>query len=613
MFLRCVSLLLLSLSLGQAEEPVAIVEPPITTADRDHWAWRPLGPAVIPRVKATGHLANPIDHFIAEKLEGKNLSLAPEADRRTLIRRLYFDLLGLPPTAEAVVEFEADARPDAYERLVESLLASPAFGERWAQHWLDLARFAETDGFEHDKVRPNAWRYRDWLISALNADQSYDEFVLHQLAGDEVSPAAALATGFLLAGQDMPDINLTTERRHMVLNEMTTTVGSVFLGLTVGCAQCHDHKSDPVSQADFYRLRAFFESALQFKEQKLALAGGEVSGRVMRVSTGRPVPTRFAVRGDFRRLGQVMKPAAPRIALGRTGSGPEASRTGLAKWMSGSRNPLFLRSAVNRLWQFHFGQPLAGTPNDLGRNAGKPSHPELLDWLAAELPRRGWSLKSMHRLLLTSAAYRQVSRGEGEHWARRLAADPGNRLYSRMNRRRLDGESLRDTLLTLSGRVTQRAGGPGVRPPLPREITSTLLKNQWPVSTDEKDHHRRSVYLFARRNLRYPLFELFDRPDGTASCAHRKESTTAPQSLILLNSGFSLTMAKSLAGRCQAGAAPAGESVRRMYRLLFQREPSREEMRLARQFVAGPSSGDVEPLAQLALALINLNEFLFVD
>jgi len=482
------------------------------------------------------------------------------------------------------VEFEADARPDAYERLVESLLASPAFGERWAQHWLDLARFAETDGFEHDKVRPNAWRYRDWLISALNADQSYDEFVLHQLAGDEVSPAAALATGFLLAGQDMPDINLTTERRHMVLNEMTTTVGSVFLGLTVGCAQCHDHKSDPVSQADFYRLRAFFESALQFKEQKLALAGGEVSGRVMRVSTGRPVPTRFAVRGDFRRLGQVMKPAAPRIALGRTGSGPEASRTGLAKWMSGSRNPLFLRSAVNRLWQFHFGQPLAGTPDDLGRNAGKPSHPELLDWLAAELPRRGWSLKSMHRLLLTSAAYRQVSRGEGEHWARRLAADPGNRLYSRMNRRRLDGESLRDTLLTLSGRVTQRAGGPGVRPPLPREITSTLLKNQWPVSTDEKDHHRRSVYLFARRNLRYPLFELFDRPDGTASCAHRKESTTAPQSLILLNSGFSLTMAKSLAGRCQAGAAPAGEFVRRMYRLLFQREPSREEMRLARQF-----------------------------
>jgi len=613
MFLRCVSLLLLSLSLGQAEKPVAIVEPPITTADRDHWAWRPLGQAAIPRVKVTGHLANPVDHFIAEKLEGKNLSLAPEADRRTLIRRLYFDLLGLPPTAEAVVEFEADARPDACERLVESLLASPAFGERWAQHWLDLARFAETDGFEHDKVRPNAWRYRDWLIDSLNTDQPYDEFVFHQLAGDEVTPAAALGTGFLLAGQDMPDINLRAERRHMVLNEMTTTVGSVFLGLTVGCAQCHDHKSDPISQADFYRLRAFFESGLQFREQKLAIAGGEVSGRVMRISSGKPVPTRFAVRGDFRRLGQVVKPAVPRIALGLAESSPATSRADLAKWMSGSRNPLFLRSAVNRLWQFHFGQPLAGTPNDIGRNGEKPSHPELLDWLAAELPRRGWSLKSMHRLLLTSATYRQVSRGEGECWAKRRAADPGNRLYSRMNRRRLDGESLRDTLLTLSGRATQRAGGPGVRPPLPREITSTLLKNQWPVSRDEEDHHRRSVYLFARRNLRYPLFELFDRPDGASSCARRKESTTAPQSLILLNSDFSLTMAKALAKRCQVGATPAGESIRRMYGLLFQREPSREEMRLARQFVAGPSSGDVEPLAQLALALINLNEFLFVD
>ena len=613
MFPRCVSFLLFCLALGQAEEPATIVEPPITTADREHWAWHPLGQAAIPRVKATRHLANPVDHFIAEKLEGKNLSLAPEADRRTLIRRLYFDLLGLPPTAEAVVEFETDARPDAYERLVESLLASPAFGERWAQHWLDLARFAETDGFEHDKVRPNAWRYRDWLISALNADQPYDEFVFHQLAGDEVSPAAALATGFLLAGQDMPDINLTTERRHMVLNEMTTTVGSVFLGLTVGCAQCHDHKSDPVSQADFYRLRAFFESALQFKEQKLALAGGEVSGRVMRVSTGRPVPTRFAVRGDFRRLGQVVKPAVPRIALGLAESSPATSRAGLAKWMSGSRNPLFLRSAVNRLWQFHFGQPLAGTPNDIGRNGEKPSHPELLDWLAAELPKRNWSLKSMHRLLLTSATYRQVSRGAGETWAKRLAADPGNRLHSRMNRRRLDGETLRDALLAVSGQATQRAGGTGVRPPLPKEITSTLLNNQWPVSRDEEDHHRRSVYLFARRNLRYPLFELFDRPDGASSCARRKESTTAPQSLILLNSGFSLTMAKALAKRCQVGAAPAGESIRRMYGLLFQREPSREEVRLASQFLSQPSDGAVEPLAQLALALINLNESLFVD
>ena len=612
MFLRCASLLLLSLALGRAAEPAANVESPITDADRDHWAWRPLGQATVPSVKAAGRLANPVDHFIAEKLESNSLSLAPEADRRTLIRRLYFDLLGLPPSPRAVAAFEADIRPGAYVRLLDSLLASPVYGERWAQHWLDLARFAETDGFEHDKVRPNAWRYRDWLIDALNADQPYDQFVLHQLAGDAVSSTAALGTGFLLAGQDMPDINLAVERRHMVLNEMTATVGSVFLGLNVGCAQCHEHKSDPLSQADFYRLRAFFESALQFKEQKLALAGGEVSGRVMRISS-KPAPTRFAVRGDFRRLGQVMKPAVPRIALGSVEHGPTSSRAGLARWMSGSRNPLFLRAAVNRLWQFHFGQPLAGTPNDMGHDGEPPTHPELLDWLAAELPRRDWSIKSMHRLLLASTTYRQASRGQGDRWARRLTGDPGNRLYSRMHRWRLDGESLRDTLLTLSGRATQRAGGPGVRPPLPREITSTLLKNQWPVSTDTEDHHRRSVYLFARRNLRYPLFELFDRPDGTASCARRKESTTAPQSLILLNSGFSLTMAKALAKRCKDGETPVGRSIRRMYGLLFQREPSREELHLAKRFLAEPSDGEVDPLTQFALALINLNEFLFVD
>ena len=308
-----------------------------------------------------------------------------------------------------------------------------------------------------------------------------------------------------------------------------------------------------------------------------------------------------------------MKPAVPRIALRQAGNTPVTSRTGLAKWMSGSRNPLFLRSAVNRLWQFHFGEPLAGTPNDIGRASEKPSHPELLDWLAAELPARDWSLKSMHRLLLTSATYQQVSRGAGKTWNRRLAADPDNQFYSRMNRRRLDGESLRDTLLAVGGWATQRTGGPGVRPPLPREITGTLLNNQWPVSTNREDHHRRSVYLFARRNLRYPLFDLFDRPDGTASCGRRKESTTAPQSLILLNSGFSLTMAKALAKRCKDGETPVGRSIRRMYGLLFQREPSREELHLAKRFLAEPSDGEVEPLTQFALALINLNEFLFVD
>ncbi len=600
--------LLTGLMLGQAEEQHTIVEPPITQNDRDHWAWRPLGRTTVPQPPQAKRLANPIDRFITARLQPYRLGLAPEANRRTLIRRLHFDLLGLPPSAEAVAAFETDPRPDAYERLLDSLLASPAYGERWAQHWLDLARFAETDGFEHDKIRPNAWRYRDWLIDALNADLPYDRFVLHQLAGDTVEAGDALATGFLLAGQDMPDINLNAERRHMVLNEMTSTVGSVFLGLSIGCAQCHDHKADPISQADFYRLRAYFEGSLTFNEQELGSNRGR--GRVMAVGN-KPVPTAFAVRGDFRRPGPVVPPAVPRIAQAREAAATATDRAGLARWMSTPGNPLFQRTIANRLWQFHFVRPLVSTPNDLGKSGAQPTHPALLDWLAAELPRREWSLKAMHRLLLTSATYRQASRGEGADWASRLKSDPDNRLFSRMNRRRLDGEALRDTLLTISGQSTQRAGGPGVRPPLPREITSTLLRNQWPVSKSVEDHHRRSVYLFARRNLRYPFFELFDRPDGTVPCARRKESTTAPQSLILLNSDFSLACAHALAKRL---AKPdETKAVRELYGWLFQRQPDERELRLAKRFLAAQNGEGVEPMVKLALALINLNEFLFVD
>lgn len=279
--------------------------------------------------------------------------------------------------------------------------------------------------------------------------------------------------------------------------------------------------------------------------------------------------------------------------------------------MSKAGNPLFRRTIANRLWQFHFGQPLAAIPSDLGRTGERPTYPALLDWLAAELPRRYWSLKAMHRLLLTSATYRQASHGEGQIWDRRLAADPENRLYSRMNRRRLDGETLRDTLLAISGQATQRAGGPGVRPPLPREITSTLLNNQWPVSKSVEDHHRRSVYLFARRNLRYPLFELFDRPDGTASCSRRKESTTAPQSLILLNSDFSLASARALANRLAKLDQPT--AVHELYSRLFQRRPSESELSLAKRFLVEQEPNGLDPIARLALAFINLNEFLFLD
>jgi len=623
--------------------PGQIVEPEITAKERRHWAFQPLTRPEPPVVRHDESVTTPLDRFVLRKLEEAGLELRPVADRRTLIRRVAFDLTGLPPTLEEIDRFLGDPSPGAYRDMVDRFLASPAYGERWAQHWLDLARFAETDGFEHDKVRPDAWRYRDWVIQALNDDLPYNRFVMLQLAGDQlepVSPDARLATGFLLSGPDMPDLNLQEERRHNVLNEITATVGASLLGLGLGCAQCHDHKYDPVSQADFYRMRAFFENTIHpERDQPL--------GHVIREPGSGPVPTHFMIRGDFRRAGPEVQPAFLRIVSLETDttaagvdadSSPASPRVALAEWITRPDHPLALRVIANRLWQHHFGAPLAGTPNDLGLQGEAPTHPGLLDWLATELPRRGWSLKAMHRLILNSATYRQQSLGSGPAWERALAKDPDNRLLSRMRRIRLGGEAIRDAMLAVSGGLNREPGGPGVRPPLPEEVTVTLLKGQWPVSTNVADHHRRSIYLFARRNLRYPMFDVFDRPDANASCARRHESTTAPQSLTLLNSQFSLEMARRLAGSvaAQAGGHAAGR-IDRCYQLVLGRPPTAEEAAAGLEFLtrqagrlqaegreptalAGfiPPGARRNPYADAAfvdfcLALFNLNEFIFVD
>jgi hypothetical protein len=655
----------------------------------------------------------------------------------------------------------ADPRPDAYERLVDRLLAAPSYGERWAQHWLDIARFAETDGFEHDLVRPNAWRYRDWVIDALNADMPYDEFLRMQLAGDELALVAgssgvthgieagerpsrsiassAVATGFLLCGPDMPDLNLQDERRHNVLNEMTSTVGSVFLGLQFGCAQCHDHKFDPISMADFYRLRAFFEPSEFFDEAPLAtpsqlaererletpikaererldnefkkfdataherlnkdpqvkISRDEIfatlsetererfqnltedlkrlnlnslpampMARMLREKGGTPRASHVMVRGNFRQQGARVNPAYPRIAnllndpVEITASVAPSSgrRTALANWLARSDHSLTSRVIVNRVWQFHFGQALVRTPSDFGKMGETPTHPELLDWLAGQFARPvaeggyGWSLKRLHKLVVTSATYMQASRPTELEWtdAQRAAAsaswnesilvDPENRLLARMNRWRLDGESIRDAMLEASGRLSLRRGGPGVRPPLPDELTSTLLKGQWVVTPDEQDHRRRSIYVFVRRNLRYPLFDAFDRPDTNASCPQRPRSTTAPQSLTLLNSDFTLESARALAGYALNNAnAEAADQIGLCYLRTMARRPSPEEAATGIQFLRDQTSelkrngrtvdslaipADIpdhtDPFAaaaltQYCLALFNLNEFVYVD
>jgi hypothetical protein len=590
----------------------AAAEEPITAADRQHWAFIPPVRAALPEVEAE----SAIDRFVLARLQTEGLGFAPEADRRTLIRRLSFDLNGLPPTPAEVDSFLADESPDAYAKVLDRLLASPAYGERWAQHWLDVARFAESDGFEHDKVRPEAWRYRDWVVAALNADLPYDRFVQLQLAADELAPddkSAQAATGFLLAGPDMPDINLAEERRHNFLNGITGTVGEAFMGLTLGCAQCHHHRTDPVSTEDFYRMRAVFANAI-IEVKRDQPYGGQVK------ENGAQAPASFVMmRGDFRSPGAAVEPAVLRvlnpqgvqISPPEPGAKSSKRRAAFARWLTGAEHPLTARVIVNRLWQHHFGLGLVPSSGDFGKTGAAPTHPQLLDWLAAELPERGWSLKQMHRLMLSSRTYRQGSRGSGAEWEAALKRDSTNKLLSRMSRRRLDGESIRDSFLAISGQLNLEGGGPSVRPPLPKEVTSTLLNNQWKVTPDAAGHRRRSLYIFARRNLRYPMFDIFDRPESSISCSRRNRSTTAPQSLMLLNSEFSLQAAEALAARISSaggdGDASDEQSVERAYALIFSRPPTASERALGLDFL------DRDSLGHYCLALLNTNEAIYVD
>ena len=573
--------LLLSLVLARpllAEEVSVVSEPPITADDREHWSFRPLQRPAVPSAGART-AENTIDLF-CNGADTSGLSDSA-AHRAALLRRLTLDLWGLPPSPTENARFLADANPDAYERLVDRTLASPRYGERDAQHWLDLARFAETDGFEHDKVRSEAWRFRDWVIDAANQGMAYDRFVQLQIAGDELAPEdpqARVATAFCLSGPDMPDINSQAERRHSLLNEMTATVGSVFLGLQVGCAQCHDHKYDPISQADFYRLRAFFVSAVQVKKNR----------SVSTLSSGPPETAYLMIRGAWDRPGPAVSPAFPRIADWQSHpTAAQRSRSELARWLTAPQNPLTARVLANRLWQQHFGSGLSSTPSDFGLVGVEPAKLDLLNWIASETHTRDWNLKQMHRLLVTSAHYRY-------HFTQSI---------------RLEGEVIRDAMLACAGLLNTRQGGPGVMPPLPREITSTLLKNQWATHSDRAAHYRRSVYVFARRNLRYPIFDAFDRPDANVSCACRARSTTAPQSLLLLNSEFSWAMAEAFAARVQreAGSEPR-RALTTAFQLALNRAPTSHELADALAFLADGGS-----LNEFCLALMNLNEFVYVD
>ncbi len=644
-FLACAVLFTQFTLAENPTQPKTIDEQPITDSDRNHWSFRPLVRPPVPDVKTREWPSTPVDNFILSRLEADSISPVSAADRVTFIRRLSVNLRGLPPSPDEVADFIADSSPAADQHLIDRYLASPEYGERWAQHWLDLARFAETDGFEHDKVRHEAWRYRDWVIEALNEDIPYDRFVALQLAGDELEPndeQARIATSFCLSGPDMPDINSMDERKHNVLNELTSTIGSTLLGLQMECAQCHDHKYDPISQADFYRFRALFEPAVQLAKNK--------SLSVLKESTQVALPSYLMIRGDWQRRGPELAAAFPRIAnpwnqrfvssvipnqtLGR--------RTALAKWLTRDDHVLTSRVITNRVWQYHFGQGLSRSPSDFGAVGHEPSHPRLLDYLATELVRNEWGLKQLHRRLLTTSVYRLASRAgtptDASLMTKAISADPDNRLLSRFSRQRCEGESIRDAMLVAADVLNTKRGGPGIRPPLPKELTSTLLRGQWPETPDKSEHDRRSVYIFARRNLRYPIFQVFDRPDGNASCPRRGRSTTAPQSLFMLNSEFSLRCAQRLAGLVIGHAsddlhdqihltfqrtlcrAPTAEDVadsmtflQKQIAMLKNQNRSREDLALPIPMPSGFPTEHAAALTDFCLAIFNANEFIYVE
>jgi len=720
------ALALIAIVLGAAvlatADDARLTEKPLTADDRNHWAFQPPTRPTPPSVQNRNWARNPIDSFIAAGIEANGLSPSPEAERTTLLRRVSFDLIGLPPTHDEIVAFVNDRTADAFEKVVDRLLASPQYGVRWAQHWLDLARYADTDGFEFDQARPDAWRYRDWVVDALNRDLPYDQFVRLQLAGDEIAPddpSAFVATGFNRCYPDMVDLNDQGLRRQNALNDITETTGLVFLGLTIGCARCHDHKSDPIRQADFYRLQAFF-SAARFRDDyplvraprrrayeravtawrsevasiqasilriekpirdklapglpmgalDLAVAAynkpeaerspaevrivydllrrdgrikaddwpslldagaaaeharlidrleqvrraappAQPTARGIDEAGNRAPPTYFLKRGEFAAKGPVVEAAFPAVlASAPTVIVPLAESTGrrtaLAEWLTRAGHPLTACVVVNRLWQGHFGRGLVDTPSDFGRMGGEPTHPELLDWLASELIERGWSLKALHRLIVTSSTYRQSSK-----LAVAPNLDPENHWLSHQNRRRLDGEAIRDALLSACGQLNPALGGPGVFPPLPSELIKLSSKGAiWPVSADARDQNRRSLYIFIRRNLRYPFFEAFDRPDTNASCPRRPVTTTAPQALSLLNSRLSGESARALAMRVEREEGAGFDArVERAYLLALGRRPDQAERSLAREYL----SSDTVSFAEFCLALLNLNEFVYVD
>ena len=722
---------------------------------RDYWAFKLPKKAPVPASKGYEH---PVDRFLDAARREAGVKAGPRADDLTLVRRAYLDLTGLPPTLEQVDEFLADTERGAWERLIERLLDSPHYGERWGRHWMDVARYADSTGFEQDYRRDNAWRYRDYIIDAFNDDKPYNQFLREQIAGDEldhVTDETRIATGFLRAG---PRVNFrekdNPERRHDYLDDVLGTLGRGVLGMTVHCARCHDHKFDPILQKDYYSMQASIfgyveidyplldrAAVREYREKNAAIdaaqqplrdeiaeieaphrerlrielikerfpenvqqaalkpeaerTAGEqlLAAQVLSINPprrqvvealseaegdrwskltaavealeavrppeppmaeivtdgdyryapdgpgdnvigcpecrilpdepgsflheeGGPAyeapPNYFLIRGDPFSPGSPMSPGFLTVAtygdppteLPRPDGRTSGRRLALAEWIASRDNPLTARVMVNRIWHHHFGRGIVRTLDNLGRMGDLPTHPALLDWLAVEFMDRGWSVKEMHRLLMTSEAYRMASAHED---ADSRAADPDNRLLWQYRPQRLEAEALRDAIMTVSGAIDLTVGGEPVFPHVPQELLLAARNGYWENQADGPEVWRRSVYVFRRRSLSFPFFETFDLPDQNQTAAARNVSTVPTQALTLMNNEFVLNQARLFAERLERAApGDVDRQVDLAYRIALTRPPAAEEARIARDLVSSQS------LVDLTHVMLNLNEFLYL-
>ncbi len=699
-----------------------------------HWAWQPIKRPLVPAIQnPKSKIQNPIDAFISARLAQAGRKLSPEADRRTLIRRLSFDLLGLPPTPERVQQFVNDRSEQAYAKLVDELLQSPRYGERWARHWLDVVHYGDTHGYDKDKPRPNAWPYRDYVIRALNEDKAYARFVEEQIAGDVLYPGTRdgmQALGFIAAGPwdfighaELPETKTDGKiARHLDRDDMVANTMGTFTSVTVHCAQCHNHKFDPISQEDYYSLQAVFAALDRadkkyFPDPALTARFNQLDGRQREIAErkrvierdaakeageavvkldaqitelakkvenngkelaelrakraqlvdaamkpetraerdsintelaqlkeklavfpkpdvvfagtvyygnndfrgtgangGKPRPIYLLARGQVTNPGREMVPGAlsllsfqpARFALPK--DAPEgARRAALARWITDPQNPLTWRSIVNRVWQYHFGAGLVTTPNDFGRNGVPPSHPELLDWLAAEFRDSGGSLKKLHKLIVMSATYRQSSNPKSKIQNPK-SIDSGNTLLWRQNRRKLEAEAVRDAVLMVSGKLDLTMGGPGWQDFVIEHPEHSPHYEYGLADPDNKQTWRRSIYRFIVRSQTQPWMTALDCADPSMRVDKRNESLSPLQALALLNNGFMVTQARHFAERLQReNPNDLARQIERAHWLAFGRAPTAAEHK---KFIGFAQSYG---LPNLCRALLNLNEFTFVD